>query len=73
MKKLIVIGALICGTAYAAQKFDDGSVYLEAREAEYVINVVNNLTERVALQQLRIQELEMELKDAKVYGCKKTS
>ena len=69
MKTALIAALFVCGTAVAAQHFVDGSVLLDKREAEYVINVVNNLTEKVVLQDLKIRELEADLKKAKNAKC----
>lgn len=66
MQKALIAALFVCGSAFAVQQFEDGSVLLNRDEADYVINVVNNLTERVALQDLKIKELKA---DAKLNKC----
>ena len=69
MNKAFIAALLFCGTAFAAQRFEDGSVLLTEAEASYVVGVVNNMNEKVVLQDIRIKELEAELKSLKTAKC----
>jgi len=69
MKQAFIAALFICSTAYAVQHFENGSVLLERNEADYVAGVVNNLTEKVVLQDIRIKELESQLKAVQNAKC----
>lgn len=69
MGKALIAALFICGTAFAAQKLEDGSIVLSASEADYIVGVVNNMTEKIVLQDIRIKELEAQLKAVQSAKC----
>ncbi len=71
MKSLAFALILASSAAIAAQQFENGSVFLEAEEAQYIIRVFNDMQEKIALQQMYIKELEGENKVIKESHCAK--
>lgn len=71
MKRLAISLAFVSSVAIAAVQNEDGSVFLEANEAQYIARVFNDMTEKIALQQMYIKELEGENKAIKQSHCAK--
>ncbi len=71
MKPLALALIFVSTVAIAAVQNEDGSVFLEADETQYIIRVFNDMTEKIALQQMYIKELEGENKIIKQSHCAK--
>lgn len=71
MKPLALSLIFVSSVAIAAIQNEDGSVFLEADEAQYIIRVFNDMQEKMALQQMYIKELETENKTIKQSHCTK--
>jgi hypothetical protein len=71
MKPLALALIFVSTVAIAAVQNEDGSVFLEADEAQYIVRVFNDMQEKIALQQMYIKELEGENKVIKQSHCVK--